>query len=182
MQRSTFCEYCAMRVPYQAVSKVRERSPSSTLLQLLAHNPRLTAEWFVGSSNGVRYRTLETSSQLAGRASRRMQARRVHLWRIDCGCHPDNYPKESGEIITWPAQKHVYIETHIRVTPSIRRDRKAGRIACMALLSLNHSTIIWKAGSCNVVDVQSACNSGKDGETREILPPRPNAFEMKPTD
>jgi hypothetical protein len=108
VQNSTFCEYCAMKVAYQAVSKVRERSPSLTLLQLLAHNPRLTAEWFVGSSNMACATYLETSQRLAGTASRRMQARCVHLWRIDCGCHPDTYPKMRGEIITWSPQKHVY--------------------------------------------------------------------------
>ena len=93
--------------------KVRERSPSSTLLQLLARNPGLTAEWLVGSSNGVRYRTLETSQRLAGRRGRRMQARCVHLWRIDCGCRPDNYPTMRGEIITWSPQKHVYCKQTI---------------------------------------------------------------------
>ena len=50
LQKVFCCEGCT-----SSLLQVRERSPSSTLLQLLAHSPALTAEWFVGSSNGTRY-------------------------------------------------------------------------------------------------------------------------------
>ena len=93
--------------------EVRERSPSSTLLQLLAHNPGFTAEWFVGSSRWRALRSSRRARRLAGTGSRRMQARCVHLWRIGCGCRPDNYPTMRGEIITWSPQKHVYCKQTI---------------------------------------------------------------------
>ena len=148
--------------------KVRERSPSSTLLQLLAHNPRLTAEWFVGSSNGVRYRSLETSPRLAGRRSRRMHARCVHLWRIDCGCHPDTYPKMRGEIITWSPQKHVYSSK--QTIDQERSQELGGSRGLTGLESLDNDLVKHpQALIVCLVYVQGDCTSRKDRETRRNI-------------
>jgi hypothetical protein len=79
----------------QAHFQVPERSPSSTLLHLLAHSPVLTAEWFVGSSSGTRY--VPRDEPAIGHDTKPEDASERPTSGVRTVCEAENYPSIDGE-------------------------------------------------------------------------------------